>query len=345
MSTAEYSLQALANILQLELQGDADINIRGLATLSSARAGELAFLANPRYAKQLEQTQAAAVIVTAEAADLFVGAKLISKNPYLSYAKASQLFKKTFSLTRGVHPTATVSETASVAASASIGPHCVIGENTVIGENVRLLAGVYIGDDSCIGDNSLLYANSSIYHQVSIGCDVIIHSGAVIGADGFGFAPKSEGWEKIEQLGGVIIGDRVEIGANTAVDRGALDDTRIGNDVIIDNLIQIGHNVVIGEGTAIAANTAIAGSAKIGRRCTIAGSCGIVGHIELCDGVHITAATVVTKSIKSPGSYSSGTPMQETSQWRKSAVRIAQLNDLNKKVKQLEQQLSATNKP
>lgn len=345
MSTGEYSLQALADILQLELQGDGDITINGLATLSAAQADELAFLANPRYAKQLEFTEAAAVIVTAESAELFSGAKLISKNPYLSYAKASQLFKKIFSLTRGVHPSAVVSETASVATSASIGPHCVIGDNVFIGENVRLLAGVYIGDDSCIGDNSLLYANSSVYHHVSIGRDVIIHSGAVIGADGFGFAPKTDGWEKIEQLGGVVIGNRVEIGANTTIDRGALDDTNIGDDVIIDNLVQIAHNVIIGEGTAIAANTAIAGSAKIGRRCTIAGSCGIVGHIELCDGVHITAATVVTKSIKHSGSYSSGTPMQETSQWRKSAVRIAQLNDLNKKVKQLEQQLSATNKP
>ena len=330
-----YTLAELAEKLQLECVGDSRLRIVGLATLTTANEGQLSFLANPRYEKSLAATTAGAVILSKEMAALFKGNALISNNPYLSYAKASQLFSQRGSVVKGIHFSAVVSETATIAASASIGPHCVIGENVIIAADVIIKAGSVVGDHSTIGEGSLLYPNVSVYHGVHIGRHVILHSNAVIGSDGFGFAPSADGWEKIEQLGGVSIGDHVEIGASTSIDRGALDDTVVGAGVIIDNQVQIAHNVIIGEYTAIAGCTGIAGSTTIGRHCTIAGGVGIVGHIQVADKVHITAHTLVTKSITKAGSYSSGTPMLETKQWHKAAVRFSQLNDMSKRLKKL----------
>lgn len=335
MTERSYTLAELAEQLQLECVGDTSLRIVGLATLASAQQGQLSFLANPRYQKELAQSAASAVILSKDMAEHFTGAALISNTPYLSYAQASQLFAKRSQLKAGVHETAVISGTANIAATASIGPHCVIGEHVLIGEHTVINAGSVIGDNSRIADGGLLYANVTIYHGVTIGKQVILHSGSVIGSDGFGFAPSADGWQKIEQLGGVTLGDGVEIGANTTVDRGALDDTRIGNGVIIDNQVQIAHNVEIGEFTAIAGNTAIAGSARLGKWCTIAGNVGIVGHIELVDKVHVTANTLVTKSIKTSGSYSSGTPMMETKKWHKAAVRFSQLSDIVKRMNSL----------
>lgn len=335
MTVTSYTLAEIAQRLQLKCVGDSSLQIVGLATLASASEGQMSFLANPRYRKELLNTAATAVIVSEKMADDCPVAALISPNPYLSYALATTLFASQSSRRSGVHASATVSSTAQVSPSASVGPHCVIGERAVIGENTVLDAGVYIGDDSVIGANGLLHANVTVYHGVSVGCCSVLHSGSVIGSDGFGFAPHANGWQKIQQLGGVIIGDNVELGANTTIDRGALDDTWIGSNVIIDNQVQVGHNVHIGDGTAIAGCTAIAGSTRIGKGCTIAGGVGIVGHITLVDGVHITAHTLVTKSITEKGSYSSGTPMQETGQWHKSAARFSQLNKLAKQLSQL----------
>lgn len=335
MTETSYTLAEIAQRLQLKCVGDSSLHIVGLATLASASTGQMSFLANPRYQKELLDTSATAVIVSEKMADICPVVALISPNPYLSYAQASTLFSIQSLSRPGIHATAVVSDTAQVSSSASIGPHCVIGERAVIGENSVLGAGTFIGDDSVIGANGLLHANVTVYHGVTVGYSAVLHSGTVIGSDGFGFAPDTNGWQKIQQLGEVIIGDNVELGSNTTIDRGALDDTLIGNNVIIDNQVQIAHNVQIGDGTAIAGCTAIAGSTRIGKGCTIAGGVGIVGHITLVDGVHITAHTLVTKSITKKGSYSSGTPMQETKQWRKSAARFSQFNKMAKQLSQL----------
>ena len=337
-SPPKYTLGQLATLLDVSCQGDDDIEITGLATLASAKAGQLSFLANPRYQKDLATTKASAVIVAENMVLSNPVNSLISPDPYLTFAKATQLFSVTNNQ-KGVHPSAVVSDSAHIDPLAYIGASAVVGANVRIGANTVIGSGAVIGDDSVIGNHCLVYANVSIYHGVTVGDDVIIHSGVVIGGDGFGFSPSDAGWVKITQFGGVRVGDRVEIGANTTIDRGALDDTLIGNGVIIDNQVQIAHNVELGDNTAIAACTAIAGSTVIGKNCIIAGAVGIVGHLEITDNVHITAMSMITKSIKSSGSYSSGTPMQESASWRKNAVRFTQLDTLVKRIQALENKL------
>jgi len=341
-----FTLADIAERFSLRLQGRAGVSVNsetsvnGLATLSSASRTNISFFANAAYRDQLQSTNAAAVILKANAIEDCPVACLVSDNPYLAYAKISALFDVLPAGAPGIHPTAVVDASAKIAESACIGPHCVISADAVIADNVVIGAGSYIGDACQIGANTYLHARVTIYHGVSIGESVIIHSGAVIGSDGFGFAPDfsqgGTGWCKIHQLGGVVIGNRVEIGANTCIDRGALDDTVIGDGVIIDNLVQIAHNVKIGDNTAIAACTGIAGSAEIGKNCTIAGAVGIVGHIRIADRVHITAKSLVTGSINNSGSYSSGTALSPTPAWRKSAVRFSQLDSLFQRVRALE---------
>ncbi|MEE8059918.1 MAG: UDP-3-O-(3-hydroxymyristoyl)glucosamine N-acyltransferase [Pseudomonadales bacterium] len=344
MAKPNYTLGQLAELLDAECVGDAEVVISGLATLASAGEGRLSFLANLRYQKALATTSASAVIVSPEMVDVCPVHCLVSLNPYLTYAKASQLFAVRQGKGAGIHPTAVVSQTACVDASATIGPHASIGDNGVIGANTVIGPGCVIGDDSSVGKDCLLHANVSIYHGVNMGDRAIIHSAVVIGSDGFGFAPspdkKKGGWLKIAQLGGVTIGDDVEIGAGTTIDRGALDDTVIGDRVILDNQVQIAHNVELGDNTGIAGCSAIAGSTKIGKNCTIAGAVGIIGHLTITDNVHITVRSLVTKSINKSGSYSSGTPMQETRTWKKNAVRFSQLDALVKRVAELEKKLS-----
>lgn len=348
MSKPSYTLGELAKRLEAECVGDANYDITGLGTLASAGPGELSFLANPKYQKALETTGAGAVLVAPDMVDSSPCHCLITTNPYLAYAKASHLFAPRLQTETGVHASAIVASNVDIHPSASIGAHCTIAEGVKIGAGTILQPGVTVGSDSSIGSDCLIHANASIYHGVNIGDRVTIHSAAVIGSDGFGFAPSPDrqrgGWFKIAQLGGVSIGNDVEIGAGTTIDRGALDNTVIGDRVIIDNQVQIAHNVEIGENTAIAGCVGIAGSTRIGRNCTFAGGVGLVGHITIADGVHVTGMTMVTKSITKPGAYSSGTPMMEAAAWRRSAVRFAQLDKMQRSLSDLKKSLLKKNK-
>jgi len=334
--SCSYSLSDIAAHIGAELRGDADSLITGLNTLREADSSELAFLTNQTYRQHLAETAAGAVLLNAEATADYSGNCLVMDNPYLGYALASALFDSSPVPQPGIHPTAVVAVSSEIGDGASIGPQAVLGENTVIGANSQIGAGVTIGDGSVIGDNCRISANVSIYHDVTIGDQVTIHSGAVIGADGFGFAHSEGRWVKIYQLGGVVIGSRVEIGACTTIDRGALEDTVIEDGVILDNHVQIAHNVRVGENTAMAGCSGVSGSTIVGKNCIFAGQSGVVGHVTLCDGVHLTGGTIVTKSLTEPGSYSSGTAFSKTDDWRKNAVRFNQLDDLARRVKQLE---------
>ena len=339
--TATMKLGQLAEFLGATLKGPAELDITGLATLQEAGPGQLSFLANPQYRKYLGDTQAAAVLLRAADAEGFSGNALIVPDPYLAYARISHLFDPKPKAVAGIHPSAVVAADAQVDASASVGPFVVIESGAVIGANVTLGAHCFIGARSVIGDGGWLAPRVTLYHDVRIGKRVVIQSGAVLGGEGFGFANEKGVWQKIAQIGGVTIGDDVEIGVNTAIDRGALADTRIGDGVKLDNQIQIAHNVQVGDHTAMAACVGISGSTKIGKHCTIAGGVGMVGHIDVCANVFLSGKTIVTRSITEPGGYSSGTAMQTLGDWRKSAARIRQLDDMAKRLQQVEKRVDA----
>lgn len=339
--SSTFTLAELASHLNADIVGDSAFEVHGLAALSAAGPRDLSFITNANYLKALSVSKVGALIVTPALAEHFDGHKLIVPNPYLAFAIISKFFDKPSSQDVGIHPTAVIGENCQIGDGVSVGAHCVIGSNVVLGDNVQLGPGTSIGDDCILGARTRTSANVSIYRGVTIGTDCLFHSSCVIGADGFGFAPSPTGWVKIHQLGGVVIGNKVEIGANTCIDRGALDDTVIEDGVIIDNLVQIAHNCRIGKNTAIAGHTGIAGSTTIGERCTIAGAVGIVGHIEIADDVHIQARAMVSHSIKEPGSYSSGTPVSTTREWRKNAARFRQLDSLASRLIKLERKLSA----
>lgn len=332
-----YTLAELAQTVDAAFEGDADYTVTGLATLQRASAQDLSFLANAHYAKYLSSTRAGILVIHPDMASQFSGNKLLHSDPYRCYAQITALFAPAPTGATGVHPTAVVASDAVIDPTATIGPRAVIEAGARIEAQAIVGAATVVGPGSVVGPRTRLAANVTLYGQVTLGADCIVHGGAVIGADGFGFAPSGEGWVKVHQLGGVRIGNKVEIGANTCIDCGALDDTIIGDDVKLDNLIQIGHNVVIGDHTAIAAHTAVAGSTQIGQRCTIAGCVAVTGHITIADGVHVSGATVVTKSIVEPNSsWSSGTPMLATGEWRRQAARFGQLDKLSKRVRDLE---------
>lgn len=331
-----YQLAELAQLLGAELRGDPNQEISALATLQSADSANLSFIANPAYKRYLSSTRAGALLINDELAGEFAGNKLVVKNPYVAYARLSAIFEFLRAPYSGVHPTAVVGADCRLGENVSVGANAVIGDGVTLADGVTIGSGCYVGNDSVIGASTRLAANVSIYHGVIIGADCMLHSGCVIGADGFGFAPDSTGWIKIHQLGGVQIGNKVEIGACSCVDRGALDDTYIDDGVIIDNQVQIGHNVRIGKNTAIAAHTAIAGSTTIGANCTIAGAVAIAGHLTLADKVHISGKSMVSASISEPGSYSSGTPLAPTKDWRKNAARFRQLDALATRLIKLE---------
>jgi len=337
--TVTMTLGQLAEALGATLKGSAALQITGLATLQEAGPGQLSFLANPQYRKFLDNSQAAAVLLKAADAESFTGNALIVADPYLAYARISHLFDPKPKAVAGIHPSAVVAEDAQVDASASIGPFAVIESGARIGANVSIGAHCVIGARCVVGEGGWLAPRVTLYHDVTIGKRVVIQSGAVIGGEGFGFANEKGVWRKIAQIGGVTIGDDVEIGVNTAVDRGALSDTRIADGVKLDNQIQIAHNVQIGEHTAMAACVGISGSTRIGKHCTIAGGVGMVGHIDVCDNVFVSGMTMVTRSITEPGAYSSGTAMQPLADWRKSAARIRQLDDMSKRLQQLEKRV------
>ncbi len=330
------TLGDLARRFDLALSGDPTRQVHGLATLASAGPGELTFLSNRKYLAALAETRAAAVILHPEFVSRCPVDSLATDDPYLAYARISAVFERAPAAAPGVHTRAVVSEAARVHASASIGANAVIEAGAVIGEGAMIGANVYIGEHSQVGAGSCIHPGAVLYHDVHVGAGCTIHSQAVIGADGFGFSPGPAGWEKIHQLGGVRIGDRVEIGAGTTIDRGALEHTVIEDGVIIDNQVMIAHNCRVGKNTAIAGCVGLAGSTIIGENCTLAGGVGVVGHVEICDGVHVTGMTMVTRSITQPGSYSSGTPMEPTSTWRRNAVRFSQLERLNQRFAALE---------
>ena len=331
-----FLLAELADRYGLEFTGEEGKSVTGIATLAEAGPEELAFLANRKYLAQLAATRAAAVILTPDMAARCPVACLVTETPYVAFARISHLFEKSPQPPPGVHPTAVLSGEAEVHPSASIGPNAVVEAGAVLGAAVVLGAGVYVGHNSRLGAGSRILPHAVIYYDVHLGEYCVIHAQAVLGADGFGFASGPDGWEKVCQLGGVRLGDRVEIGAGTTVDRGTLGHTIIEDGVIIDNQVQIGHNCRIGKNTAIAGCTGLAGSTTIGSNCTLAGGVGVVGHVEICDNVHVTGMTMVTKSITRPGSFSSGTPMTSTRDWKRNAVRFSQLESLQQRLAVLE---------
>lgn len=334
-----FTLQELAQLLGAQVLGDGGCLVEGLATLDEAQEGQLSFFANPRYLDQLKGTQASAVLVADEFSQHAPCNALVLDNPYLGYAKVSSLFDSTPAVSAGFAAGVSVAPSAVIDASAQLAANVVVGEGTIIGKNVFVGPNTVIGRNCRLAAGVRLNANVTLYDDIKIGQNSLIHSGAIIGADGFGFAPDSGRWEKIHQLGGVTIGQDVEVGACTTIDRGALSDTIIEDGVKLDNQIQIAHNVVIGESTAIAGCTAVAGSTKIGPRCTIAGAVGITGHLDIAAGTHVTAMSLVSKSIGQAGAYSSGTGQMPYKQWKRSVVRFRQLDDLAKRLKSLEEKI------
>lgn len=322
-----FSLGFIVERLGGELHGNPELAIKGLAPLEAATPEQLSFLSNPKYQRQLAASAAGCVIVGPQMRDAALqrGACIVTEQPYLYFARVTQLWKKTLAPMPGPlrHPSAVIDPQADVHPSARIGALCVVERGARIGADTELRSRVTVGEDCVIGERCLL------------------HPGVVIGADGFGFAPNAGAWEKIEQLGAVRIGDDVEIGANTCIDRGALQDTLIGNGVKLDNLIQIGHNVRIGAHTAMAGCVGVAGSAVIGAHCTIGGAANILGHLELADGVNISVASVVTRSILKPGHYTGIFPIDDNAAWEKNAASLKQLHGLRARVRALEDKLKA----
>ena len=327
-----------------ELIGDADVRIHQVASLESARPTDITFLAQSRFLPQLGRTQAAAVILGPEARDASSLPRIISANPYAYFARVSAFLNPPAVVKPGIHESAVVDKSARVAASASIGACAVIGTRAQIADHASIGPGCFIGEAASVGAGSRLHANVTVYHDCRIGARCIVHAGAVIGADGFGIAKEDGVWKKIPQIGRALIGDDVEIGANTTIDRGALDDTVIEDGVKLDNQIQIAHNVRIGANTAIAACAGIAGSAKIGRNCALGGASMIVGHITVADHVTISAGTFIMKSIDEPGTYTGVYPFSSHPRWLKNAVHVRQLDELARRVRELEGRLGNAEK-
>jgi UDP-3-O-[3-hydroxymyristoyl] glucosamine N-acyltransferase len=336
-----YRIDELAARFGLEARGDATHVIRGVAPLAGATHADLAFLANPRYTSDLAHTRAGVVVLRAEQANASPVPVLIAADPYLAYARIAALFESPAAATPGIHSTAVIAAGARVDATASVGPGCVVDAGAVIAAGAVLGAHCTIGPGCTVGAHSHLGANVTLVTRVTLGQRVLIHPGAVLGADGFGLARDEAGWVKVPQLGGVRIGDDCEIGANTTIDRGALEDTVLEEDVRLDNQIQIAHNVHIGAHSALAGCAAVAGSARIGRNCLIGGGAGVLGHLEVADGVTITAMSLVTHSIHKPGVYSSGAPLEDNRDWRRNAARMRHLDRMARRIAALEKQLEA----
>lgn len=328
-------LVRIAKALGLKVQGDATTQITGLAPIANAGPGNLSFVVNKKFLNSLSNTKASAVIAPAEMASAAPCPVLISDNPYLSYADASQYLYPDATTEASLADSASVATDVQIGADVSIGENVVVESGVSIGRGTRIGAGCFVGKDSTIGENCLFYPGVTLYHGCQVGDSCRFQSGAVIGSEGFGYARAETGWRRIQQVGAVLIGNRVEVGANTTIDRGALDDTIIEDDVILDNQIQVGHNVRIGQATAIAACVGIAGSATIGKNCTVGGKVAIVGHLTIADNVHLTGTSFVTSSITEPGSYSSGMPIQPTQRWRRNTLRLTKLDELFKSVKKL----------
>ncbi|WP_226571825.1 UDP-3-O-(3-hydroxymyristoyl)glucosamine N-acyltransferase [Mangrovibacter yixingensis] len=333
-------LADLAQQLDAELHGDGDIVITGVASMQSAGEGQITFMVNPRYREHLAQCLASAVVMTPDDLPYAKSAALVVKNPYVTYARMAQILDTTPQPAKNIAPSAVVDATAKLGENVAIGANAVIESGVELGDNVVIGAGCFVGKNTHIGAGTRLWANVTIYHEIQIGQSCLIQAGTVIGSDGFGYANERGNWIKIPQLGRVIIGDNVEIGACTTIDRGALDDTVIGQGVIIDNQCQIAHNVVIGDNTAVAGGVIMAGSLKIGRYCMIGGASVINGHMEICDKVTVTGMGMVMRPITEPGVYSSGIPLQPNKVWRKTAALVMNIDDLTKRLKAIERKVN-----
>jgi UDP-3-O-[3-hydroxymyristoyl] glucosamine N-acyltransferase len=334
-----YSLSELVSRFGGEALGNAEVRIHQVAPLEAAQAGQLAFLSNPKYQRQLAATRASALILPIEARDASALPRIVCANPYAYYAKVSTLLNPRTRPQPGVDPRAVVHPAARVAGSAFVGAGAVIDAGAVVGEEAEVHAGCYVGAGVVIGAHSVLHPRSVVYRDCVVGKRAVVHSGAVIGADGFGMAMDAGAWIKIPQIGRVVIGDDVEIGANTTIDRGAMGDTVIEDDVKLDNQIQIGHNCRIGAHTAIAGCVGIAGSTTIGRYCRIGGSAMIGGHLEIADNVEISGATAVAKSILAAGTYTSLFPVSPHEEWLKNASLLRHLRDMRDRIKRLEERI------
>jgi len=334
-----YSLSEIVARFGGELLDDSGIEISGVAPIGRAGPREIAFVSQSRYLRDIESTQAGALILPPEGRDSTQCPRIVTPNPYLYFARISALLNPAPQPEPGIHPSAVVHAQARVASSAAVAAGAVIGEGASIGERSVIGPNSVVGDHASIGDDCFFHANVTIYHHCALGSRVILHSGCVIGSDGFGLANENGRWVKIPQAGRAVLGDDVEVGACTTIDRGALDDTVIEEGVKLDNLIQIAHNVKIGAHTAIAACTGIAGSAKIGRHCMIGGAAMIYGHIEIADGVRISTNTLITKSLTKAGTYTSALPFSEHGEWLKNAVHMRNLDKLADRVKELEKRI------
>lgn len=332
MAGASYTASELAERFALALHGEGTARVDSVATLAKAGAGQLAFLSNPRYRPQLADSAASVVVMRAADAEGYAGTALIAPDPYVAFAKIAALFDPPAAVQPGIHASAVVDPSADIDPDAQIGPFVAIGARSRVHAGAIVGPGCVIGEDCEIGAGCELVARITLVRRVRLGKRVLVHPGAVLGADGFGLAMDQGRWIKVPQQGGVVVGDDCEIGANTTIDRGAIEDTVLEEDVRLDNQIQIGHNVRIGAHTAMAGCSAVAGSAVIGRYCLIGGAAGVLGHLEICDRVMITAMSLVTNSIREPGEYSSGTPLMNNRDWRKSAARFKQLDAMARKL-------------
>ena len=337
------SLKEIADKIgaELHLKGSDKENteIHSLGTLSGAGIGQISFLSNSKYRSQLVDTAAQAVILHPDDLPHSPCTALVCENPYLGFAYAAQMLDSTPKAADSIAPSAVIAEDVVMGEGVCVGANAVIETGVKLADGVQIGPGSFVGKNTEIGANTKLWANVTIYHNVKIGSDCLFQSGCVIGSDGFGYANDKGRWVKIPQLGSVVIGNRVEVGASTTIDRGALEDTVISDGVILDNQIQLAHNVVLGENTAMAACSVIAGSTTVGKNCTFAGLCGVNGHIEIGDNVHFTGMSMVTKSVQTPGVYSSGVPAESNKDWRKNMVALRNITSLNKRVKDLEKQL------
>ncbi len=337
-----WTLAQIADHVDGEVIGDPAFSIDSFATLQNARSNQISFLSNKKYYKYLSASHAGAVIIQKDLADKAPCNCIAVKDAYVAYAKAATLLTPAKQCVGGIDPTASVASDASIHSTANIGSQAVIESGVVIGAKSIIGPGCVIKEGCIIGEYTHLTANITLCENIEIGARCLLHPGVVIGADGFGIANDKGHWIKVPQVGSVVIGDDVEIGANTTIDRGAIENTEIGNNVKLDNQIQIAHNVIIGENTVIAGCVGIAGSTHIGKNCIIGGGVAMAGHIKITDNVMITGYTMVTKSITQPGSYSSGIPAEPTKQWHRNVVRYRQMDVLADRVKQLEKQLKTS---
>lgn len=335
------TLEQLAQITGGTLHGDNKVVVSHVAPMDKSQEGSVTFLSNPKYAKHLNECAATVVMVKEAELELCPGNALVVDDPYVAFAKVTQALDTTPAPAVSIAPSAVIAEDAVLGANVSVGANAVIESGAVLGDNVVIGAGCFIGKEAKLGTNTKLWSNVSIYHRVELGTDCLVQANAVIGSDGFGYANEKGEWIKIPQLGTVRIGNRVEIGSCTTIDRGALDDTIIEDNVIIDNQLQIAHNVHIGYGTAMAGGTIVAGSTSIGKYCIIGGATVINGHISIADGVTITGMGMVMRSIDEKGVYSSGIPLQTNKEWRKTAARVHRIDDMNKRLKSVEKKLES----